>query len=148
MVTPEGLPLAYEVLPGNTADNQTLRQFLSKIETQYGKARRTWVMDRGIPSEAVLAETPERSAGALSGGHSKGPPDPVGEASPRPALAGGPWRVSRSNCWPRTASSMRLAQSADRVLKERAMRRRQPGQWLWQRLNRLAATQITREQLR
>ena len=40
VVTPEGLPLAYEVLPGNTADNQTLRQFLSKIETQYGKARR------------------------------------------------------------------------------------------------------------
>ena len=35
VVTPEGLPLAYEVLPGNTADNQTLRQFLSKIETQY-----------------------------------------------------------------------------------------------------------------
>ncbi len=56
VVTPEGLPLAYEVLPGNTADNQTLRQFLSKIETQYGKARRVWVMDRGIPSEAVLAE--------------------------------------------------------------------------------------------
>ena len=53
VVTPEGLPLAYEVLPGNTADNQTLRQFLSKIETQYGKARRVWVMDRGIPSEAV-----------------------------------------------------------------------------------------------
>ncbi len=56
-MAPEGLPLAYEVLPGNTADNQTLRQFLSlKIETQYGEARRVWVMDRGIPSEAVLAE--------------------------------------------------------------------------------------------
>jgi len=55
VVTPEGLPLAYEVLPGNTADNQTLRQFLAKIEMQYGKARRVWVMDRGIPTEAVLA---------------------------------------------------------------------------------------------
>jgi hypothetical protein len=55
VVTPEGLPLAYEVLPGNTADSKTLRLFLSKIETQYGKARRVWVMDRGVPTEAVLA---------------------------------------------------------------------------------------------
>src|SRR5277367_4706596 len=56
VVTPEGLPLAYEVLPGNTKDSRTLRQFLTKIDTQYGKARRVWVMDRGIPTEAVLAE--------------------------------------------------------------------------------------------
>ena len=56
VVTPEGLPLGYEVLPGNTADSRTLRGFLHKIEQQYGKARRIWVMDRGVPSEAVLAE--------------------------------------------------------------------------------------------
>ena len=56
VVTPEGLPLAYEVLPGNTADCKTLRMFLAKIEQQYGRARRVWVMDRGIPTEAVLAE--------------------------------------------------------------------------------------------
>ena len=56
VVTPEGLPLAYEVLPGNTKDSQTLRQFLARIAAQYGKARRVWVMDRGIPTEAVLAE--------------------------------------------------------------------------------------------
>jgi len=56
VITPEGLPLAYEVLPGNTKDNQTLRQFLAKIEAQYGKAQRVWVMDRGIPTEEVLAE--------------------------------------------------------------------------------------------
>ena len=53
---PEGLPLAYEVLPGNTADNATLRGFLEKIEAQYGKAQRIWVMDRGIPTEEVLRE--------------------------------------------------------------------------------------------
>lgn len=41
VVTPEGLPLAYEVLAGNTADNTTLRDFLARIERQYGKARRT-----------------------------------------------------------------------------------------------------------
>jgi hypothetical protein len=56
VVTPDGLPLAYEVLTGNTADSKTLRGFLGKIEAQYGKARRIWVMDRGVPTEAVLAE--------------------------------------------------------------------------------------------
>ena len=56
VVTTEGLPLAYEVLSGNTADCTTLRTFLAKIERQYGKARRIWIMDRGIPTEAVLAE--------------------------------------------------------------------------------------------
>ena len=40
--SPEGLPLAYEVLPGNTADRTTLRSFLDHIERQYGKARRVW----------------------------------------------------------------------------------------------------------
>ena len=56
VVTPEGLPLAYEVLSGNTSDKTTLRDFLAKIEAQYGKARRIWLMDRGIPTEEVLAE--------------------------------------------------------------------------------------------
>ena len=54
VVTPEGLPLAYEVLPGNTADKTTLRGFLDHIERQYGKARRVWLMDRGVPTEEVL----------------------------------------------------------------------------------------------
>jgi len=56
VVTPGGFPLAYEVMAGNTADTTTLRAFLEKIEKQYGKARRIWVMDRGIPTEEVLAE--------------------------------------------------------------------------------------------
>jgi len=55
IVTPEGYPLAYEVLPGNTSDKTTLKAFLEKIETLYGKAQRIWVMDRGIPTEAALA---------------------------------------------------------------------------------------------
>ena len=55
-MTPDGLPLAYEVMPGNTSDKTTLRGFLQRIEAQYGKAGRTWVMDRAIPTEAVLAE--------------------------------------------------------------------------------------------
>ena len=56
IVTPEGFPLAYEVLPGNTADCTTLSDFLRKIEEQYGKAERIWVMDRGIPTEEVLSQ--------------------------------------------------------------------------------------------
>ena len=56
IVTPDGFPLAYEVMPGNTSDKTTLRDSLKRIEAQYGKAGRTWVMDRGIPTEAVLAE--------------------------------------------------------------------------------------------
>ena len=56
VVTPEGLPLAYEVLPGNTADNQTLRQFLRRSSGNMARPGAIWVMDRGIPSEAVLAE--------------------------------------------------------------------------------------------
>ncbi len=67
VVTTDGLPLAYRELPGNTADCTTIRMFLARacpceaqrkrgIEQQYGRARRVWVMDRGIPTEAVLAE--------------------------------------------------------------------------------------------
>jgi len=44
IVTPQGFPLAYEVLAGNTADNTTLQGFLARIEQQYGKARRCWCM--------------------------------------------------------------------------------------------------------
>jgi transposase len=56
IITPDGFPLAYEVMDGNTSDKTTLRGFLQKIEDLYGRARRVWLMDRGIPTEAVLAE--------------------------------------------------------------------------------------------
>src|ERR1035437_9068138 len=59
VVTPDGFPLAYEVMNGNTSDRTTLRGFLKKIEETYGKARRVWVMDRGIPSDAILEEMRE-----------------------------------------------------------------------------------------
>jgi transposase len=69
VVTPDGFPLAYEVMSGNTSDRTTLRDFLKKIEETYGKAQRVWVMDRGIPSEAILAEMrePERQTFYLVG---------------------------------------------------------------------------------
>jgi transposase len=56
IVTPAGLPLAYEVMAGNTSEKTTLRGFPDSIESQYGKARRVWLMDRGIPTEALLKE--------------------------------------------------------------------------------------------
>src|SRR4029077_10168644 len=90
IVTPDGFPLAYEVLPGNTADSTTLRGFLHKIETQYGKAERIWVMDRGIPTDAVLAEMRQgRSAGLLSGRNAEGTAVETGEGAARQTLAGG-----------------------------------------------------------
>jgi transposase len=56
IVTPAGLPLAYEVMAGNTSEKTTLRGFLDSIESLYGKARRVWLMDRGIPTEDLLRE--------------------------------------------------------------------------------------------
>ena len=67
IVTPEGLPLTYEVLAGNTADSTTLPQFLERVETLHGKARRIWVMDRGIPTAAHLSLMRERGALYLVG---------------------------------------------------------------------------------
>src|SRR5215475_16190183 len=69
VVTRDGFPLAYEVMDGNTSDRATLRTFLQQIEDTYGKARREWVMDRGIPSEAILKEMrePERQTSYLVG---------------------------------------------------------------------------------
>src|SRR6201987_5465130 len=72
IVTPEGFPLAYEVLPGNTADNTTLRGFLQKIEDRYGKAQRIWVMDRGIPTDEVAGrDAAIQSADLIPGRHSE-----------------------------------------------------------------------------
>src|SRR5262249_59188980 len=95
VVTPEGLPLAYDVLPRNTADKTTLRGFLDRIERQYGKARRVWLMDRGVPTEEVLAEM--RAADppvCYLVGHPEGPPDASTEASGRQTVAGGAARGS------------------------------------------------------
>ena len=56
VVTPEGLPLAYEVMPGNTQDKQTLKAFIAQLEALHGPADRIWIMDRGIPTEEQLTE--------------------------------------------------------------------------------------------
>ena len=78
VLTPDGFPLAYEVMPGNTSDNTTLADFLTKIEDPYGRSDRVWIMDRGIPTEEILETMREGdAAGALSGGYAQGPADPA-----------------------------------------------------------------------
>lgn len=55
VVTREGMPLGYEVFPGNFNDTKTVKTIVESIEARYGKAERVWVMDRGMVSEAILA---------------------------------------------------------------------------------------------
>ncbi len=67
IVTPEGFPVAYEVMPGNTSDKTTLPAFLRRIENQYGKMNRLWIMDRGIPTEEALQQMRAEGASYLVG---------------------------------------------------------------------------------
>ena len=55
VVSREGMPLGYELFAGNRADVSTVKEIVEKIEKQYGKANRIWVMDRGMISEKTLA---------------------------------------------------------------------------------------------
>ena len=146
VVTPDGLPLAYEVLPGNTADCTTLRMFLARIEQQYGRARRVWVMDRGIPTEAVLADM-----------RGSDPPVQYLVGTPKGRLSrlekqllAKPWQEARAGVQVKLLAEDNelyvYAESVDRVSKERAMRKRQL-KWLWKRLRELAAMEIPREEM-
>ena len=136
VLTPEGLPLAYEVLSGNTSDKTTLRDFLGKIERQYGKARRIWVMDRGIPTEETLAEMRQADppvqylVGVPKGRLTRLERDLVGKS----------WQEARPGVevklLPQDGELYVFAQSLDRVAKERSMRRRQL-KGLWARLKEL-----------
>jgi transposase len=129
VVTPEGFPLAYEVLAGNTADKTTLKLFLQTMEAHYGRAERVWVMDRGIPTEEVLAEM--RAAD---------PPVYYLVGTPRGRLTKLerdllplPWATVRPGVnvklLPQDGELYVLAESRDRLHKERAMR--------WRRLKGL-----------
>jgi len=146
IVTPEGFPLAYEVLSGNTSDKTTLRRFLQKIETQYGKARRVWVMDRGIPTEEALAEM--RAAD---------PPVQYLVGTPKGRLSklekdllDKPWQQARAGVevklLPQEGELYVLARSADRVAKERAMRKKQLKR-LWKRLKQLQGMKLCSKDL-
>jgi transposase len=124
VVTPEGFPLAYEVMEGNTSDRTTLRGFLAKVEAQYGQARRVWVMDRGIPTEEVLEEmrTPGREIFYLVG-------TPRGKIQQyEKKWLELPWQKVRESVevklFAEEGELYVLAKSAGRRAKERAIRRR------------------------
>ena len=147
VITSQGFPLAYEVMAGNTKDSSTLQEFLDKIEKQYGKAQRIWLMDRGIPTEKVL-EQMRRSDPPIQ--YLVG--TPKGRlTSLEKALLDKPWQQARPGVEVKLLDQAEeiyvLAQSADRVHKERSMRRRQL-KWLWARLRKLSSMKkLKREEL-
>jgi hypothetical protein len=124
IVTPEGLPLAYEVLPGNTQDKQTLRGMLERVAERYGQAERVWIMDRGIPTEEVLQEM---RAAAVPVRYLVG--TPRGHLTRYEAeLSEKPWEDVRSAVRVKLLSKEQevyvLAESRDRRFKERGIRLR------------------------
>lgn len=145
IVTPEGFPLSYEVLPGNTADNTTLRGFLKRIEERYGKARRIWVMDRGIPTEEVLTEMRASNVSYLVG-------TPKGRLTRlEKSFLNLPWEKVQGAVEVKFVAQdgelFILARSKDRIAKERAIRKRRL-KLLWRRLGEIKAQRrLTRDAL-
>jgi len=67
IVTTDGYPLGHEVFDGNTSDVTTVKQMVEKVEKDYGKCNRTWVMDRGNVSRENLAFIRERGGQYIVG---------------------------------------------------------------------------------
>jgi hypothetical protein len=133
-------------MEGNTSDRTTLRDFLKKIEEAYGKARRVWLMDRGIPTEDVLAEmrNPERAVCYLVG-------TPRGKIQQyEKKWLELPWQKVRESVevklFADTGELFVLAKSEGRRAKETAMRRRRLARLLW-KLRALRRSCPARDQL-
>jgi len=146
VVTTDGFPLAYEVMNGNTTDCTTLRGFLDKIETTYGKAKRMWVMDRGIPTEAILAEMrdPAREVSYLVG-------TPKGKIKQHEKLwLDLPWQKVRDSVdvklYEQDGELYVLAKSEGRQAKEMAMRRKRLARLL-RKLRAMRRSLPSRDQL-
>ncbi len=140
IVTPEGFPLGYEVMNGNTADCTTLASMLEKIESQHGKADRTWLMDRGIPTEKTLAQMRETGVKYLVG-------TPKGRLSKlEAALADKEWQQAREGVEVKLHEEEGelyvLAKSQNRIGKERGMRQRRL-KTLWKKLGELQKQKLT-----
>jgi len=134
IVTPEGFPVAYEVMPGNTSDKTTLPEFLRKIEAQYGKMNRLWIMDRGIPTEEALEQMRAEGASYLVG-------TPRGRLTQlEDQLIGQPWKQVQSQIEVKLARDGEdlyvLTRSGGRRDKEQSMRRRRLKK-LWKRLHQI-----------
>ena len=147
VMTPEGYPIGYEVLPGNTADITTLSDTRQKIEDQYGRVDRIWLMDRGIPTEAGLAamRASQPPVHYLVG-------TPKGRLTQlEKKLADLPWTQVRPQVQvkllPEEKELYVWVNSQARVDKERAMRRRRLRR-LWARLQELQGMKdLSRDQL-
>ena len=136
VVTPDGLPLAYEVYAGNTHEASTLEEFLDRVESRYGRARRTWLMDRGIPTERTLERMRARGIDYLVG-------TPKGRLTKlEQDLIERPWVQARQSVKLKLLEQDEefyvFVESRDRVVKERSMRRRKLKR-LWARLGELRA---------
>ena len=136
IVTPEGFPVAYEVMPGNTSDKTTLPEFLGKIEKQYGKKNRLWIMDRGIPTEESLEQMRNEGASYLVG-------TPRGRlAKLEKQLFAEPWKKVQDQIEVKLARTNDdlyvLTRSGGRRDKEQSMRRRRLKK-LWKRLHEIRA---------
>jgi transposase len=131
VVTPDGFPLAYEVMNGNTSDRTTLKDFLKKIEAAYGKANRVWVMDRGVPSEALLKtmREPEQQTFYLVGT----PKSKINQHEKQ--WLDLPWQKVRDSVdvklYQYEGELYVLAKSGGRQAKENAMRRKRLARLLW-----------------
>lgn len=145
VVTPDGLPMAYEVLAGNTLDHSTLADFLNKVQTLYGKARRVWIMDRGIPTKATLQKMRDDNIGYLVG-----TPKHLLKAMEKDLLDK-PWEQVHDGMQVKLLEQNQelfvLAQSKDRRKKENAIRRRKL-KALLRGLNHLRSRMIPRPRRR
>lgn len=128
IVTPDGFPLNYEVLAGNTSEKTTLADLLTKIESRYGKSRRVWLMDRGIPKEETLSLMRNTGVNYLVGTPRK-LLDSFEES-----LLNTPWERARDEVYVKSIrdhdETYVLAKSKARRHKERAMRHRKLRRYL------------------
>src|SRR5882724_1101116 len=146
VVTTDGFPLAYEVMDGNTSDRTTLRKFLKHIEDTYGRAKRIWVMDRGIPTEEILAEmrSAEQPTLYLVGT----PKSKISEHEKQ--WLDLPWQKVRDSVEVKLYTHQNelyvLAKSEGRQQKEMAMRRKRLARLLW-KLRAMRHSLPSRDQL-
>ena len=145
VVTPDGLPVAYEVYAGNTHEASTLEEFLDRVESRWGRARRTWLMDRGIPTEQTLERMRSRGIDYLVG-------TPKGRLTKlEQELLQRPWVQARETVAVKLLEQgdefYVYVESQQRVGKERSIRRRRLKR-LWAQLAALRARKpLTRDQL-
>jgi len=125
VVTREGMPLGYEVFPGNRVDVTTVEEIVEAMEARYGIANRVWVMDRGMSSAENVAWLQETKRHYLIGapkGELKKWSREIAEAKDWRTVRGG---VEAKLCMgPDGRETFLLVRSADRREKERAMHAR------------------------